>query len=42
MPTFFKLSTGSFTQDWSNTGLIGTSDDWSQVPSIIGYRGWRC
>lgn len=28
-----------FTQDWSNAGLITTSDDWSSVPAIIGYRG---
>jgi hypothetical protein len=28
-----------FAQDWSNTGLITTSDDWSGVPGILGYRG---
>jgi len=28
-----------FTQNWSNTGLITTDDDWSGVPGIIGYRG---
>jgi predicted extracellular nuclease len=28
-----------FTQDWSNTGLITTNDDWSGVPGVIGYRG---
>jgi len=28
-----------FTQDWSNSSLITTSDDWSGVPSIVGYRG---
>ncbi|HLO14966.1 MAG TPA: hypothetical protein VK206_09055, partial [Anaerolineales bacterium] len=28
-----------FSQNWSNTGLITTSDDWSGVPGIIGYRG---
>ncbi len=28
-----------FSQDWSNTGLITTSDDWSGVPGIIGFRG---
>ncbi len=27
------------TQDWSNTGLISTSDDWSSVPGIVGYLG---
>ena len=28
-----------FSQDWSNTGLITTIDDWSGVPGINGYRG---
>src|ERR671911_1994783 len=28
-----------FSQDWSNTGLITTDDDWSGVPGVIGYRG---
>jgi len=28
-----------FTQNWSNTGLITTNDNWSGVPGIIGYRG---
>jgi hypothetical protein len=28
-----------YTQDWSNTGLITISDDWSGVPGVIGYRG---
>lgn len=28
-----------FTQNWTNTGLIITNDDWSGVPGIIGYRG---
>ena len=28
-----------FGQNWSNTGLITTSDDWSGVPGVIGYRG---
>ena len=28
-----------FSQDWSNTGLIIADDNWSGVPSIIGYRG---
>ncbi len=36
---YFSLAGGNFTQDWSNTGLITTNDDWSGVPSIIGYRG---
>ena len=28
-----------FSQDWSNTGLITTIDDWSGVPGVVGYRG---
>jgi hypothetical protein len=28
-----------FAQDWSNTGLIATGDDWRGVPGIVGYRG---
>ena len=28
-----------FSQDWTNAGLITINDDWSGVPSIIGYRG---
>ena len=28
-----------FSQNWTNTGLITVSDDWSGVPGVIGYRG---
>jgi hypothetical protein len=28
-----------FTQGWSNTGLITTSDVWTGVPGVVGYRG---
>jgi len=28
-----------FSQNWTNTGLISTSDDWSGVPGVVGYRG---
>ena len=28
-----------FGQDWSNPELITTSDDWTSVPGIVGYRG---
>lgn len=28
-----------FSQNWSNTGLITVTDDWSGVPGVIGYRG---
>ncbi|MGZ5201811.1 MAG: Ig-like domain-containing protein [Telluria sp.] len=37
--TFYKLATADFFQDWSNTNLITTDDDWSGVESIVGYRG---
>ena len=28
-----------FSQDWTDTNLITTDDDWSNVPGILGYRG---
>ena len=28
-----------FSQNWTNTNLITTTDVWSGVPGIIGYRG---
>ncbi|HEY0657213.1 MAG TPA: VCBS repeat-containing protein, partial [Pyrinomonadaceae bacterium] len=28
-----------FTQNWSNTGLITTNDDWNTVPGIVGFLG---
>ncbi|MBW6398432.1 ExeM/NucH family extracellular endonuclease [Roseomonas sp. HJA6] len=37
--TYHVLATADFSQDWSNTGLIATNDDWSGVASIMGYRG---
>jgi hypothetical protein len=36
--SFFPLATGSFMQDWS-TIPITSDNDWSDVPSIVGYRG---
>jgi predicted extracellular nuclease len=33
------LASGNFSQSWTSTGLITASDDWSGVPSIVGYRG---
>jgi predicted extracellular nuclease len=36
---YFSLASGKFEQNWTNTGLITTDDNWSAVPSIIGYRG---
>ncbi|MGH9948039.1 MAG: Calx-beta domain-containing protein, partial [Pyrinomonadaceae bacterium] len=38
--TYFPVAVGTpLQQNWTNTGLITTNDDWSGVPSIIGYRG---
>lgn len=37
--TYFDLSSGNLTQDWTNIGLITTADDWAGVPSIQGFRG---
>lgn len=34
-----SLATSNFFQDWSNLGLITTNDDWSLVPSIVGFLG---
>lgn len=38
-PAYYNLAAGAFQQDWSNTSLITTNDNWDNVPSIIGYRG---
>lgn len=35
----WDLSTGNFSQDWSNAGLITANDNWAAVPSIVGYIG---
>jgi len=37
--TSHRLSNGAFTEDWNDTSLISINDDWSNVPSIMGYRG---
>ena len=37
--TYHILANGNFSQDWSDTSLITTNDDWSGVPSIVGFRG---
>src|SRR5689334_7195985 len=29
----------NLTQDWSNTTLISSDDNWSGVPGIVGFRG---
>ncbi|MEA1072604.1 Calx-beta domain-containing protein [Sphingomonas sp. LY160] len=36
---YFDLSSGDLFQDWSNPDLITGNDDWSLVPSIVGYLG---
>jgi predicted extracellular nuclease len=28
-----------FSQNWSDTGLVTVSDDWSDVPGVVGFRG---
>lgn len=28
-----------FSQNWANTSLISTNDNWDNVPGVIGYRG---
>jgi uncharacterized protein len=28
-----------FAQNWTNTGMITTNDDWSGVPGVVGYLG---
>ncbi len=33
------LGSGNFLQTWSNIGQITVNDDWSGVPSIVGYLG---
>ena len=37
--TYFSLSGGPFSQNWTNTSLITANDVWTGVPSIIGYLG---
>jgi hypothetical protein len=36
---YFNLAGGNLSQDWSNTGLITTNDNWSNVPSFEGFLG---
>ncbi len=38
-PTDTTYQTLPFAQNWTNTSLITTSDDWSGVTGITGYRG---
>ncbi len=37
--TYHTLSGGSFSQNWTNTGMITAANIWTGVPSIIGYGG---
>lgn len=37
--TYHNLAAGNISQNWTNTGLITATDNWSGVPSIIGYLG---
>lgn len=37
--SYFNLSSGSYTQNWSNTGALTTNDDWTGVPNIRGFLG---
>ncbi len=36
---YHSLAGGSLTQNWNNSALVTTNDDWSAVPSIQGYLG---
>ncbi|RCJ35362.1 hypothetical protein A6770_16185 [Nostoc minutum NIES-26] len=36
---YHQLAQSDFSQDWSNTNLINTDDDWSNIPTIRGFRG---
>ena len=38
-PQDTSYQTLPFTQDWSDTSLITTANDWSGVPGLIGHRG---
>ena len=37
--TYHVLAASDLVQDWSNSGAISANDDWSAVPSIVGYLG---
>jgi endonuclease I len=37
--TYHLLSGGALNQNWSNTGLITTNNDWSGYPSFRGFLG---
>jgi hypothetical protein len=35
---YHPLASSDFDQNWGNTGAINTNDDWSNIPSIVGFR----
>lgn len=37
--TYYQLSGGTFTQHWTNTGLITTNDTWPDALGIKGFLG---
>lgn len=37
--SYHPLAIGPFSQDWSDITMITTNNDWSNVPSIIGFLG---
>jgi predicted extracellular nuclease/2',3'-cyclic-nucleotide 2'-phosphodiesterase (5'-nucleotidase family) len=37
--TYHALAVSDLVQDWSNAGAINADDNWSSVPSIVGYLG---
>src|SRR5882724_5324302 len=34
---YHKLLDGNLTQNWSNSSLLNTPNDWSNIPSIVGF-----
>ena len=36
---YFSLASGNFLESWTNIARLSVNDDWSAVPSIIGYLG---
>src|SRR5688572_23836919 len=37
--TYHNLAAGPFSQGWATDGLITVNDNWSGVPSVLGYEG---
>lgn len=40
-PTYFQLEGNDFSQDWNDTSLISSNNNWSSVPSLYGYHSDR-